>query len=196
MSEKYVIETLGSLIKATPKDDDYDYLVKILAPAIYSKIKSREFTLKRSAEHDNNSIRDTVYMDNLLVTVDPSELDGQLFEVTKSFQDNNMSGIELSNRVVKEVIGSDKKGGKFFNDVVPVLGYTSEGNPEYVDYLSKMDTPQVGRPIEVNFSFILEEDKDTFLERYNGDSNSNILIGGRVGKLIFLNEEQEGKDND
>ena len=191
MKKEILVETLGSLIKAEPKEYDYENIADLLVRNIYSKIHNRDFSLKRSGEHDNNSPRNTVYTDNLLVSISPEEFGPKLFEVAKSFQDDNMDIKVLSKRVIEKIAKLDEsdEGDNFFNDVVLVLGYTNETEDDvaYVDYLSKMDEPAADRAVQVNLSFILEEDKDTFLDKYNGDDNK-ILIGGKVKEFIFLDK--------
>lgn len=193
MKKEKLIETLGSLIKAEPKDYDYDRVAEILAVPIYESIKKHEFSLRRSAEHDNNNPRENVYTDNLLVSVAPEDIGEEYVEVVTSFQNDNMKDSVLSNRVIRKVMELDKsdEGRNFFDDVVLVLGYTNVTSPDFVDYLSKMDSPTAGRPVEINFSFILEEDKDTFLERYNGKDNDILTIGGKVEKFIFFEDGEK-----
>lgn len=193
MKKEKLIETLGSLIKAEPKDYDYDRVADILAAPIYDSIKNHAYTLRRSAEHDNNNPRKNIYTDNLLVSVSPDEIGDEYVEVVTSFQNDNMKDITLSNKVIKRVMELDrgKDGRHFFDDVILVLGYKNEPTPDFVDYLSKMDAPTAGRPVEINFSFILEEDKDTFLERYNSELNDMLTIGGKVKEFIFLEDGEE-----
>lgn len=190
MSDKNIIKTLGSVIKAQPKVEDYEYIGKVLGEAYYKALIKGQYILSRSPQHDNDNKWDMPYINGVTMTLPLTNTDvfPSGFEVQQAFQDNNMNADKLGLYVLKSIIAADEADEKLFSDVVPVIGYKNVGS-DFIDYLTKVDNPVGKAELPFTVSFILEEEKDTFLDSYNEDNNK-MLIGGKISEFIYYGDEE------
>lgn len=189
----YTVKTLGQLVRAQPKEKDYEAIADTIAGFVYNKLVQGKFTLSRSAKYDNSS----QYGDQngSFISIELNQSDEGWAEVypalLKRFIFNNLNHVKLSAMTIERIKALDEEKEHYLDDVSIISAYASENEHVGVKDLSAISMLSSGAELRVNLAFKLaDEDGEDFLAEYNNGGEGGLIFG-KVKKFYYLGGEDD-----
>ena len=192
MSE-HKVKTLGQLVKAQPKEADYEAIADTIAGFVYNKLVRGKFTLSRSAKYDNSSQYGD--QDGSFISIELNQSDEGWAEVypalLKLFIFNNLNHVKLSAMTIERIKSLDEENENYLGDVSIISAYASENEHVGVKDLSAISMLSSGSELRVNLAFKLaDEDGKDFLAEYNNGGEGGLIFG-KVKQFYYLGGEHD-----
>lgn len=192
MSE-YTVKTLGQLVRAKPKETDYESIADTIAGFIYNKLVNGKFTLSRSAKYDNSSQYED--QNGSFISIELNQGDEGWAEtypdLLKRFIFNNLDHVKLSTMTIERIKALDEENEHYLDDVSIISAYVSENEHVGTKDLSAISMLSSGADLRVNLAFRLsDEDEEDFLTEYNNGGEGGLIFG-KVKQFLYLGGEDD-----